>query len=297
MTRVLILGAGGMLGHKLYQRTARQFDTWAGVHGSAAAYARYAIFEPGKLITGIDATDADSLAAALARCKPDVVVNCIGVVKQLAAAKDPITSIAINSLLPHRLARLCSLSGARLIHFSTDCVFSGRRGMYCESDSPDAEDLYGRSKLLGEVSSGTSLTLRTSIIGRELTGAHGLVEWFLAAPGDRVGGYTHAVFSGLTTLALADVVADVIANQPDLAGLWHVSADPIAKRDLLQLIGRRSRPHTQIVADDSVRIDRSLNSDRFRSATGFRPAPWSVMVDAMIGDSTPYEEWRAGHAA
>ena len=208
------------------------------------------------------------------------MVNCIGVVKQLAEADDPLFAIPINSVLPHRLARLAQAVGARFVHCSTDCVFDGKKGMYTEADFPDATDLYGRSKFLGEVDYENAITLRTSIVGHELSSAHGLVNWFLAQEGP-VRGFTKAIFSGLPTVELARVIRDAVLPNPSLRGLYHVSAAPIAKFDLLRLVADAYGRGTTITPDDSLVLDRSLDSSRFRSATGYVPAPWPALVRAM----------------
>jgi len=197
--KVLILGGSGMLGHKLWQTFTSRFDTYTTFRGSVDDYGALGLFDPIRSFGGVSVQDFASVERVLAENRPEVVVNCIGVVKQDAAAKDPLISIEVNSLFPHRLARACAEIGSRLIHLSTDCVFSGQRGNYSVSDPADATDLYGRTKLLGEVNAGHCLTLRTSMIGRELCGSHGLVEWFLSQQGKVVRGYKKAVFSGFTT--------------------------------------------------------------------------------------------------
>lgn len=290
--KVLVVGASGMLGHKLCQVLGERFETWGTVRSDASTYEGLGLLEPGHLIGGVDATDQGALAQVVDRVGPDAIVNAVGIIKQLPEAKDPVTSISLNSLEPHRLAAIGRASNARLVHVSTDCVFSGGDGMYSEDDLPDARDLYGRSKLLGEVDGPGSVTLRTSIIGRELVSSNGLVEWFLGNAGGAVDGYRKSIFSGLPTLILARVVADVIENHPELEGLFHVSVEPIAKLDLLQLLKDAYRVEVDIRATDGVEIDRSLDSSRFRSATGFSPPPWKQLVEEMAGDPTPYETWR-----
>jgi dTDP-4-dehydrorhamnose reductase len=208
------------------------------------------------------------------------VINAVGLIKQLAGANDALAAIPINSVLPHRLARLCDLVGARLIHISTDCVFSGRKGMYKETDDPDANDLYGRSKFLGEVAYPNTVTLRTSIIGHELSTAHGLVGWFLAQDGT-ANGYSRAVFSGLSTVELARIIRDYVIPQPELVGLYHVSSDPINKLDLLRLVAKVYGKTIEIIPSEKVVIDRSLDSTRFRQITGYHPPPWDQLVTAM----------------
>jgi len=221
------------------------------------------------------------LARVFAEVKPQTVVNCIGLIKQLADANDPLQALPVNAMLPHRLARLCELGGARLVHISTDCVFAGTRGNYRESDSADATDLYGRSKHLGEVTYPHTITLRTSIIGHELSSGHALLGWFLAQEG-QVKGYTKAVFSGLPTVELARVVREVVLPRPELSGLFHVASAPIAKYDLLKLIADVYGKRIEIIPDDGLVIDRSLNAERFRDATGYVAPPWPELVKRMF---------------
>jgi len=200
--------------------------------------------------------------------------------------------VRINSLYPHVLHRLCRARGVRLVHVSTDCVFSGRKGAYRESDPSDAEDVYGRSKFLGEVAGPGAVTLRTSIIGRELSVERGLVEWFLSQRGRKVKGFTKAVFSGLTTLELSKVIRRVLADWVELEGLYHVAAEPVTKFDLLKLIRDVYRLDVEIEPDDSLACDRSLDGSRFREATGYVAPSWPEMIRAMAEDPTPYEEIR-----
>jgi dTDP-4-dehydrorhamnose reductase len=295
--RVLILGGSGMLGHKLWQTLAPRFDTYVTFRQGATAYDRFGIFDRARSIGNVSAENFDSVTDAFATVRPQVVVNCIGIVKQDAAAKDPITSISVNALFPHRLARICGETGARLIHLSTDCVFSGRKGNYLESDTPDAEDLYGRSKLLGEVGSDNCLTIRTSMIGRELSGSHGLVEWFLSQKGQTVQGFKRAIFSGFTTNALSNILSWIIFEQAGLAGIWHVAAEPISKFDLLTLVKQTYQLDTEIESNETFICDRSLDGSRFREQTGFRAPSWPEMIKLMREDLTSYREFRRADAA
>lgn len=288
--RVLILGASGMLGHKLYQTCSKRFSTVATVRSSSSSIR--ALDVDGQLVEGVDASDLPTVARALSDARPDAVINCVGIVKQDAAAADPVISIGVNALFPHQLSRACAAVGARLIHVSTDCVFSGRKGHYVETDFPDADDLYGRSKLLGEVSEAGSLTIRTSMVGRELSGRHGLLEWFLAQNGGRVRGFRRAIFSGLTTTALSDLLCAVVAEHRELSGVWHVAADAISKFDLLHLIRRAYDVTVEIEPDDAVVCDRSLDGSRFHAATGFIAPSWETMIRSMAADPTPYAELR-----
>lgn len=230
---------------------------------------------------GIDVLDHDGLIKLFFETHPDAVINCVGLIKQLASANDPLTALPINSIFPHRLSGICALSGARLVHISTDCVFSGSRGNYLEEDPSDVGDLYGKSKHIGEVTdSPHAITLRTSIIGHELHSSHALVDWFLSSS-DRVKGYTQAIFSGLPTVELAGVIHDYVLPDSGICGLYHVSAEPIAKYDLLSLIADVYHKEISIIPSDEVCIDRSLNSSRFRSATGYEAPKWPELITRM----------------
>jgi dTDP-4-dehydrorhamnose reductase len=279
--KVLVLGASGMLGNALLRFLAgSEGYSVAGTVRSAEAL-RYL---PGDLcrhvIAGVDVEDAAGLEKLFASVRPDIAVNCIGVVKQLAESEDPLVAIPINSLLPHRLARLCKEVGARLIQISTDCVFRGDRGMYREEDIPDAQDLYGRSKLLGEVDQLHALTLRTSLIGRELASARSLVGWLLSQEGS-VKGYQRAIFSGMPTVELARVMRQFIFPRPELHGIYHVAARPISKYELLRLVADVYGKQIRIVPDREFVIDRSLNGERFRSATGYVAPDWPELIRRM----------------
>lgn len=247
-------------------------------NGSVRSYFQPTIAD--RIIAGVDVENVDALTTVFARCKPQVVINCIGLVKQHAEAEDPLQALPVNAMLPHRLARLCQLSGARLVHVSTDCVFNGKRGNYRETDPSDAEDLYGRSKYIGEVLHPHAVTLRTSIIGHELASAHGLIGWFLAQK-SKIKGYRRAIFSGLPTVALARLVSDTIIPRPDLFGLFHVASEPISKFDLLGLVASEYGIEIEIEPDDTLAVDRSLNAELLRNATGYVAAGWPELVAQM----------------
>lgn len=278
--KILVLGASGMLGNAMLRVMSVQ-EKWS-VFGTVrgASPALHAAAPRAVLIPGVHADQPDSLLAAFAQASPDVVINCVGLVKQLSNAEDPLVAVPINTLLPHRLARMCEVAGARLVHVSTDCVFSGKQGNYTEFDLADAQDVYGRSKLLGEVDYPHAVTLRTSIIGHELRSTHGLVDWFLSQH-TRVKGYTEAVFSGLPTCELARVVRDFVIPHASLRGVYHVAAEPISKYDLLQLVNRVYGKALEIEPDDNVKIYRSLNADRFREVTGYVAPSWPELVLRM----------------
>ncbi len=290
--RVLVLGATGMLGHTLWQVLSTRLDAHATVRTTERPAGPAGVLDPARTVADVSADRFETVERAVASVRPDVVVNCIGIVKQSRAAHDPLASISINSLFPHRLAQLCRAEDTRLIQISTDCVFSGRTGRYTESDIPDPVDLYGRSKLLGEVADGDCLTLRTSIIGRELAGTYGLLEWFLAQRGN-VRGFRCAIFSGLTTLALARVVASIVSDQSALTGIRHVASQPISKFDLLCMLKDAYRLPVEIVPDDEVVCDRSLDGTRFEKDTGVHAPSWAEMVAELAADERPYERMRS----
>jgi dTDP-4-dehydrorhamnose reductase len=293
-TRVLVLGGTGMLGHKIWQVLSDRFDTHVGARAPHAEYQCLGLFDADRWHGGVDAMEITGLLRVMREVRPDVIVNCMGVIKQRAEAKDPLVAVQTNALYPHLLFEVARTIGAHLIHISTDCVFSGVRGNYLEEDNPDPPDLYGRSKLLGEIDAPGCLTLRTSIIGRELRSSLGLVEWFLAQDGGRVRGFAGAIYTGLPTLVLASILADIITRGAIPSGLYHLGSDPISKYDLLLLLLEAYGLTVDIERDDSLRCDRSLDSTRFRAAEGLEIPSWPKLVATMANDSTPYGPWR-GH--
>jgi dTDP-4-dehydrorhamnose reductase len=290
--KLLIFGGGGMLGHKLVRQFRDKFDVWATVRGRAADYARFDLLRPERMIGGINVEDAGAVRRAIEAVNPDVVINAVGIIKQLPSAGDVIKTLEINSIFPNRLAELAREFGFRLICISTDCVFNGLNGNYTEDSVPDAYDLYGKSKNLGEVTGENCLTLRTSIIGRELGTSHSLVDWFLSNRGKKVKGFVNAIYSGFPTIVFADIIASLITDHPKLHGLYHVSSEPINKFDLLLMVGKYYRADIEIEPDTDFRIDRSLDSTRFRKETGFQPLDWEEMVRRMAADPTPYDKWK-----
>ena len=279
--RILILGGDGMLGHRLFKSLRKDHDVRVTLRRGPSDYERYGLFDGVNSYYGVEVLDHDKVTEVVAEFRPEAVVNAVGIVKQRGAAKEAIPSLEINSLLPHRLALLCRAASARLVHVSTDCVFSGRRGNYALEDVPDAEDLYGRTKLLGEVAEPGAITLRTSIIGLELSRRTGLVEWFLAQSGD-IRGFRKAVYTGLTTAELSRVIERVLTEHPDLHGVWQVASEPINKYDLLvrfsEVLGRED---VRISPYDDVSIDRSLSGVVFGQATGYSAPGWNEMLQEL----------------
>jgi dTDP-4-dehydrorhamnose reductase len=290
--RVLVLGGAGMLGHKVVQALTQQdVETWCTVRETGPGpLDEFGIAAPSRIVRGVDAMCIDEVERLVREMRPEAVVNCVGVIKQRDEATSAVPSITINSLLPHRLAATLAPIEGHLIHFSTDCVFSGRRGDYREDDLADAEDLYGRTKLLGEVEAENALTLRTSIIGRELRYHRSLLDWFLSQEGGTVRGFTNAWWSGVTTLHLAALVADVLVRHPTLSGLYQVAGRKISKHDLLVEAREALGVAVEIVPDDGFQIDRSLSGDRLRDAIGYEPPEWRVLLAELAADPTPYPQ-------
>jgi dTDP-4-dehydrorhamnose reductase len=292
MTRVLVLGAAGMLGHKIVQRLRPLLEVTGAVRARDAQTAAFEALTGASILGGLDATIMQTVTRTIETARPDVIVNCVGVVKQREGKTQREELVRVNALFPHELAKACMSSGVRLIHLSTDCVFSGSRGAYAEGDPADPVDSYGMSKLLGEPSGSRVLTLRTSMIGRELRGFHSLVEWFLRQRGEAPG-FVNAIFSGLTNIALADEIGRIIQQCPSLEGLYHVSADPINKHELLRRLDAAFGSGLRVVPSDAVSCDRSLVSARYERATGFVAPEWDTMIMQMANDPTPYSQLQA----
>lgn len=280
-----------MLGHKLAQVFSDKFETFATLRNSVNEPLFNEIYGKVQIFDKIDIENLGLVSRIVGKVKPDVIINAVGIIKQLPTAKNVIKTLTINSIFPHQLAEIAEEHTARLICISTDCVFSGKKGNYSETDIPDAEDLYGKSKNLGEVTDGNCLTIRTSIIGREIGTKHSLLEWFLSNEGGKVKGFKNAVFSGFPTNNLAEILADIIENQKELRGLYHVSSEPINKFDLLELIKKYYTANIEIESDEDFVIDRSLNSTKFRKETNFQPQNWEKMIEKMANDKTNYAGW------
>ena len=281
-----------MLGHKLVQVLGRQCEVLATIRNKFEDYEKFQLFDKNNLFENINAVNDLEIEKIIKDLNPQVIINAVGIIKQIPSAQNVVETLTINSILPHKLAAAAKNNNSRFITVSTDCVFRGDKGFYREDDISDATDLYGKSKNLGEVTAENCLTLRTSIIGRELSSRHSLVEWFLSNRGEKVKGFVNAVYSGFPTIVFADIIADVILNHPKLQGLYHVSSKPINKYDLLRLINEKYDAGIKIEADEEFKIDRSLDSTKFRNETGFSPPEWEEMIEMMESDPTPYDDWK-----
>lgn len=291
--RILVLGAAGMVGHKIYQRLSRDFaDVWATIHKPIEYYRTRdmgGFFSGNRVIESFEVTDEHGLHALLERVRPDVIVNCIGLTWRKDGGANSVGYIKLNALLPHQLDSWCERQGGWFLNFSTDCVFSGDSGSYSETSLPDARHMYGRTKVLGEVESSRALIIRTSVIGRELENHTELLEWFLSQRGKTIKGFRQALYSGVTTNFLAQVVSRVIRERPDLRGLYHLSAEPISKYDLLRRVKDRMRLDVTIVPDDGVVVRKDLIGSKIREATGILTPSWDEMIAELADDPTPYQ--------
>lgn len=356
--KVLILGANGMLGHKLYQvlSSDSDLDVYGTIRRNFDQVSKYGLFDKNnifipnnkpatkitpnketKFIAGImeryiaeekkmpswvlDTVLANTIVKnphfitdtinilikakfsptgykdlhiyrAIDRCRPDIIINCIGIVDKSYAEENIPEATEVNTLLPRSLKEVCLHSNTRLIHISTDCVFSGREGNYTETSLADATDVYGLSKKWGEVTGDNVLTIRTSIIGRELVRSRGLLEWFISNRGGTVDGYANAIFSGFPTVTFAGIIKDIILNHSELNGLYHIATEPIDKYTLLNMINDTMHLGIKINKSPDYKYDRSLDATKFNKATRFKPQPWGIMIDELAKDAKQYEAWR-----
>ncbi len=282
-----------MLGHKLVQILGSEFETFSTIRRELPAVERFGIFDRERTITNVDVTSERQVVDVIDRVRPDVVINCVGIIKQITST--PETMVQINTVLPRKLAELSAKYHFRLILISTDCVFAGSKGNYSEADVPDADDIYGKTKLRGEVVAPNCLTIRTSMFGRELDSSHSLIEWFLSMRNQTISGFTRAIYSGFSTIVLSEIISSLIKDRADLSGLYHISSDPISKFELLELVNDAFEANVTIKPDDSLIIDRSLDSTKFRSETGFVPPTWPEMIKLMAADTTPYESFHSSN--
>ena len=281
--KLLIFGSSGLVGNTLtkYFLIQSNFETIGVVRDDS----KISLFNKNykdNFITLKNFLDFKSIERIINRFKPNVVINCCGLTNKVNYKNFNLVEkyININSLFPHKLYEICNKYKIRLIHLSTDCVFSGLRGFYNESDFPDPKDIYGRSKLLGEIDQENSITIRKSVIGHELGTEKGLLEWFLSQK-DIVKGFKNVIFSGVTVLELANLIENFIIPNENLSGLFHVSGNSISKYDLLKIIAEIYNKSIDICLDRSITIDRSLNSTKFNEVTGYKIKPWPILIKSM----------------
>lgn len=282
--KILILGISGMLGHKAFEILSLndKYEVY-GTLRSENDIKKY--FSESKncrnIFSEIDALDLNSVFDIIDSLRPDLVINCIGIIKQLKESHNALLSIEINSLFPHKLADHIKGSKIRLIHISTDCVFSGDKGNYIETDYSDAKDLYGKTKFLGElINYNNCITIRTSIIGPELQTKVSLLEWFLSQKGT-VNGYVNAIYSGLTTIELIKIIVDHIIPNLNKHGLYNVSSEPISKHDLLVKIAIQFKLNVKVNRFEEFFNNKSLISQKFTDDFGYQKKSWDKMILEM----------------
>jgi dTDP-4-dehydrorhamnose reductase len=276
--KIFILGASGLIGSNIFDFLSHKttHEVFGSYRNSNTLHTLGPKFSSN--LFHYDFKDSISdLSGLLDTIRPDIVINAIGITKHINEGRAK--TIWVNSIFPHELAQISSKLGIRLVHISTDCVFSGKKGMYMESDLPDATDLYGRSKILGEVSYDKHLTVRISTIGKEITSKHGLLEWFLATECSCLG-YKKAIFSGLPSKYFADVLNKFVFPRPEITGLYHISSVPVDKFTLLQMLAASYNKRIEIISNDDVVIDRSLDSSNFANKTGFIAPSWENLTNA-----------------
>ena len=283
--KILILGVTGMLGHQLANKLKGKFAVYGTIRGDQIPFNEGGLFEGITIVPHISAYDFTSVQVMLKKVNPDIVINCIGIIKQLEAAKDPVETITINALVPHQLAKFCINNNIRLFQMSTDCVFSGNKGNYTEEDISDAVDLYGKTKALGEVTGKGITTLRTSIIGHELREKKSLIEWILSQKGRTIEGYKRALYTGVTTNTLAYIIEKLIVEFPDFSGLWHVSSEAISKYDLVKLVNQIYHLQIDVKPNELFICDRRLNGQAFLDFTNIKIPDWKSMIEAMYLDA------------
>ena len=279
--RILILGANGMIGHQIFSYLSDFYEAAATLRGHISDYSSYGLFDDSNSFSGIDVRVFDKVEKTLQAFSPDVVINAIGDIHQSRAESQPSNAIELNALFPHKLAKACEQLAIKLIHISSDCVYSGKTGNYSESDEPDATSVYGRTKALGEVSYSGALTIRVSTIGLELGKPHNLIGWFLSENGV-IKGYTNAIYTGILTIELGRVLKMVLEQYPEMTGIWNVASSPISKYDLLcRLKDKADIGRVQIEPKEDFYCDRTLNADRFNKYTGYQVPDWDQMTDEL----------------
>lgn len=290
--KVLVLGGTGMIGHRVWASLSQLGHDVYALCRSDLKDDMHTL--PGidwsKCWTGIDVTDLSLLEGKIREIKPEIVINCVGIVKQNPLSKDPLTTIHLNALLPHQIAKVCGDNGARMIQMSTDCVFQGDKGNYQESDNTDATDLYGKSKALGEVVDQEHvLTIRTSTIGLEIHPHGGLIEWLVSQKNKEIKGFSEAIYSGFPTHTYAKILNEFVLPNHSLHGVIHISSQPINKYDLLKMTNEIFDLGIRINKEDSFVMKRGLDSSLFRKKTGAPLFKWADIIHDLKHDLDFYK--------
>ena len=283
--KILVFGATGMIGHKMFQLlTMNNLEASGTVRHAPANYLSVSFFANQRIIPSIDVTKLASVQSLLNSRNPDIIINCVGITLRKPEIKDEELCVKVNAEFPHFLKKYVEVNKKYLIHFSTDCVFSGKADSYTEDSKPDATDVYGRTKALGEVSGDHALTLRGSQLGSEVFGKSELLEWAIAQSGQSIKGYDQAIYSGVTTNGVADLVADLIQRPKRLTGLYQVASQPISKYDLLCKVNQIFKLRMKIEPDSSYKNRKVLSAAKIASEIGYRCASWDQMLQQTYQD-------------
>ena len=284
--KILILGVSGMLGHKLYEILSKDpcFDVYGTLRHNPDYSIKNGLFKSDKILYPINVLELNKLKGVICNISPAIVINCVGIVKNVNKKNNLLDLIELNALFPHQLLKICYENHTKLIHISTDGVFSGKKGMYKECDNADAFEYYGRTKYLGEVDYGNALTIRTSIIGEEIKRSSGFYEWIISMNNKDVIGYKKSIFSGFTTIRFSQILKWIIREHIDLFGLYHISSTPISKFDLITKLKEHLHLNISIIPDYNVKIDRCLDCNEFINITDFEPPTWDEMIHEFVND-------------
>lgn len=290
--RIAVLGAGGMLGHKVYEVLRAEYpDTFAVFRKCPAHYSRLPLFDHQHMRGAFDARQFSKFDGYLRSLQPDLVINCIGLTTRKLGEQRESDILVVNSVLPHKLKEWCEANGASLIHFSTDCVFSGKSGPYSQSDLRDAKDLYGQSKALGEVEGVKCLTIRSSIIGLEIEGKTELLEWFLSQKGREVRGFSRVMYSGVTTLTMAQTVLKLLQANTPLSGIQQLASQPISKFDLLSLANEIFGNRCSIRSVETPESNKVLIPSDYFNKNDVHTPSWRQQLQAVADEVVKYERW------
>lgn len=287
--RILILGVSGLIGHKLFQELIPDFEVFGTLHKSKNFYGNISLFSKPNIIENVNVVEFEILKGILRATNPDVIINCVGITKRKDEINDPFTALTINSVFPHQLANWAKDNGKKILHFSTDCVFDGKVGNYNESSLTTAEDIYGRTKALGDIKYSHTLTIRSSFIGQELFGKTELLEWFLSQKGKKILGFRNTFYSGVSTMVMARVVRDIILNYSNLSGLYHLApVKPISKYDLLCIAKEAYDIDVDIIPEDDHVHFPTLDGSKLRSKIDLKIPSWQEMMLELSSDKAYY---------
>jgi dTDP-4-dehydrorhamnose reductase len=288
--RILILGGNGLIGHKMYQLISNNYqDTWVTLRNNLSSYSYSEIYNSEKVIDKIDLSNFKLLLNQLNVLNPDVVINACGITIRRGIDAFKSNSIILNSALPHFLNEWVVSNNKRLIHFSTDCVFSGKKGDYLDNDIKDAIDIYGLTKSMGEViDSKCAITLRGSMIGRELENKTELLEWFLHQKNNVIKGFTNVIYSGITTVRMAEIILKIINEYPNLSGIYNISSEPISKFDLLKKWNDKFSINATIEIDKNYTSNKNLISDKLFKIIQLEQPIWDDLIHQLKIDEELY---------